>query len=373
MDDGARVASLTTGRGGARRSGRYSSPRSTATCPRRRRSAPRMRHGSLSPTASVSSGGSPSASALTSASACASAPTLPDGDEPFPVIIKNDVAWAPSRSSRRAPPRLRLLQFLRADLQTMTPRPWGPAWQAYPEHDWRTLAVWAWGTASSSTYLLTLPRSTPSASPSLATPAGQGRLLAGAMDDRIAPHLAQRLRLRRRWVLSLRRRRDPPGHHHQLPHWFVPRLSEYADREDRLPSTSTSSAPSSPRAPSSLPRPSETSGPTRPAPSSPTRPRGSSTNGSALATAWASTTVRVSTTSSPRTGSPPSTPPTSSSSAPTRRPRPAVQRPFDPPTAPSPGRLRSDRPRRSGVLLPSFGRGRRRSVLHPGQPVLRRL
>jgi hypothetical protein len=114
----------------------------------------------------------------------------------------------------------------------------GPAQAAYPGHDWRTLAVWAWGAMRVVDYLLTLD----SVDGRRLVVTGHSRsgkaaLLAGALDERFALVAPQgsgcggmaSYRHVGRGAEDLRHIT------HTFPHWFHPRLRRFAGHVPRLP------------------------------------------------------------------------------------------------------------------------------------------
>jgi len=114
----------------------------------------------------------------------------------------------------------------------------GPAQAAYPEHDWATLAVWAWGAMRAADYLLTLPEVD---GKRLAVTghsrSGKAALLAGALDERfalVAPQGsgcagAASYRFREGAVETL------ADITRNFPHWFTPGLKRFVGKEERLP------------------------------------------------------------------------------------------------------------------------------------------
>jgi len=114
----------------------------------------------------------------------------------------------------------------------------GPAQAAYPNHDWGTLAVWAWGASRVTDYLLTLPRVDPQKIVITGhSRSGKTALLAGALDNRFALVVPQgsgcggaaayRVKSPRAESLA-----QVTGN---FPHWFHPRLRAFAGQEARLP------------------------------------------------------------------------------------------------------------------------------------------
>ncbi|MCC6490355.1 MAG: acetylxylan esterase [Candidatus Hydrogenedentes bacterium] len=110
----------------------------------------------------------------------------------------------------------------------------------YPEYDWASLAVWAWGAMRMVDYLATQPEV--DAARIVLTGhsrAGKAALLAGALDERIAvtvPHAsgaggAGSYLIVERGVETLALITEPARFHY----WFHPRLAEFAGKEKELP------------------------------------------------------------------------------------------------------------------------------------------
>jgi hypothetical protein len=110
----------------------------------------------------------------------------------------------------------------------------------YPEHDWATLSVWAWGAMRMVDYLLTCPEIDAGRIAITGhSRRGKTALLAGALDTRIAltaPHAsgaggAGCWRFNNPDAESLDAITDPE----RFGYWFVPGFRAFAGREDRLP------------------------------------------------------------------------------------------------------------------------------------------
>ena len=166
--------------------------------------------------------------------------TLPDGDGPFPSIIRGDLCW-----SRAAPEIVEavvrrgylLAEFDRTDLAPDKNVREGGLYDAYPDADFGALAAWAWGFHRVTDYLCTLPEA--DREKIVATGhsrGGKAALLAGALDERIAltvpnnsgcmgagctrfPHEGETLER----ITTV------------FPYWFSPRLAAFVGHEDRLP------------------------------------------------------------------------------------------------------------------------------------------
>ena len=110
----------------------------------------------------------------------------------------------------------------------------------YPDYDWASLAVWAWGAMRVVDYLEQVePADAARIVLTGHSRAGKVALLAGALDQRIAltvPHAsgaggAGSYRVVEDGVETLALITDPERFHY----WFHPRLAEFAGREDELP------------------------------------------------------------------------------------------------------------------------------------------
>lgn len=132
------------------------------------------------------------------------------------------------------------VQYQREDLDPDKPGVMGPAQQAYPDHDWATIAVWAWGASRVVDYLesrddIDLAKLAVTGH----SRGGKAALMAGAVDERfalVAPNGsgcggAGSFRESPRDAESLAQITDPERFHY----WFHPNLRWFAGRENRLP------------------------------------------------------------------------------------------------------------------------------------------
>ncbi len=166
---------------------------------------------------------------------------IPNGPGPFPVILKND------RSIFQVPIAEEIVNrgyivadYARTDLDPDQNNVVGPAQAAYPDYDWATLAVWAWGGMRVIDYLITLD----CVDQHKIVFTGQSRggktaLLAGAFDDRIAVTApngsgcggAGSYRILGQKPENL----DDITKPSRFSYWFHPRLREFVNRENQLP------------------------------------------------------------------------------------------------------------------------------------------
>lgn len=116
----------------------------------------------------------------------------------------------------------------------------GPAQAAYPDHDWGSLAVWAWGASRVLDYLETLPEI--NAKQAVITGhsrTGKAALLAGALDDRFSMVVpngsgaggAALFRHKPNGVETL----ELITQAKRFKSWFQAEFSQFADRESALP------------------------------------------------------------------------------------------------------------------------------------------
>jgi len=166
---------------------------------------------------------------------------IPKGSGPFPVILKNDrrifqVPIAEEIISRG----YIVADYARTDLDPDENGVVGSAQAAYPDYDWATLAVWAWGGMRVIDYLVTLD----AVDRDKIVFTGQSRggktaLLAGALDQRIAVTApngsgcggAGSYRVLGKKPETL----DDITKPSRFSYWFHPRLKEFVGRENQMP------------------------------------------------------------------------------------------------------------------------------------------
>lgn len=166
-----------------------------------------------------------------------------EGKGPYPVILVNEPVWGKSLADAAEMITSRghiFAGFDRHDLDKDNADRSDGVHPIYPEYDWATLAVWAWGASRMIDYLETEPR----ADVSRILHAGHSRggkaaLWAAANDKRItvaSPHQsgcggAGSFRIHGPACETLDAITDPKRFHY----WFQPRLRDFVGKEDRLP------------------------------------------------------------------------------------------------------------------------------------------
>ncbi len=166
---------------------------------------------------------------------------VPRGQGPFPVIIKNyhDIFKVPVAEELVGRGYI-VVDYKRTDLDPDRRNVVGAAQAAYPEYDWGTLAVWAWGGMRVIDYLETLDEvDTTKIVFTGQSRGGKTALLAGALDERIAITVpngsgcggAGCYRICDDRAESLEQITDP----NRFGYWFARRFRRFAGREERLP------------------------------------------------------------------------------------------------------------------------------------------
>ena len=166
---------------------------------------------------------------------------IPKGKGPFPVILKND------RDIFKVPIAEEIVKrgyivadYNRTDLDPDRKASVGPAQEAYPDYDWATLAVWAWGGMRVIDYLVTLDVVDKKRIAFTGhSRGGKTALLAGALDERIAlvaPNGsgcggAGCYRFEGEKSESLEQITNP----RRFSYWFHPRFRDFAGKETKLP------------------------------------------------------------------------------------------------------------------------------------------
>jgi len=166
---------------------------------------------------------------------------IPKGKGPFPVILKNDSGIFKVPIAEEIVKRGYIVaDYNRTDLAPDRKAAVGPAQQAYPDYDWATLAVWAWGGMRVIDYLLTLDVVDKKRIAFTGhSRGGKTALLAGALDERIAlvaPNGsgcggAGCYRFEGENSESLEQITNP----RRFSYWFHPRFRDFADKETKLP------------------------------------------------------------------------------------------------------------------------------------------
>lgn len=113
---------------------------------------------------------------------------IPKGKGPFPVILKNDRCILNVPIAEEIVNRGYIVaDYVRTNLDPDNKDTVGPAQSAYPDYDWATLAVWAWGGMRVIDYLVTLDIVDKERIAFTGhSRGGKTALLAGALDERIA-------------------------------------------------------------------------------------------------------------------------------------------------------------------------------------------
>ncbi len=166
---------------------------------------------------------------------------IPKGKGPFPVILKNDSRIFNVPIAEEVVKRgLIVADYVRTELDPDRKAAVGPAQEAYPDYDWATLAVWAWGGMRVIDYLVTLDVVDKKKIAFTGhSRGGKTALLAGALDERIAlvaPNGsgcggAGCYRFEGENAESLEQITNP----RRFAYWFHPRFRDFADKETRLP------------------------------------------------------------------------------------------------------------------------------------------
>lgn len=165
----------------------------------------------------------------------------PESNKRLPVIIREEHALGHTEEVPAVVGReFMFVEFAREDLDPDEAHVVGPAQAAYPEYDWATLAVWAWGAMRVVDYL----ESRDDVDMKRIGIVGHSRggkmaLLAGALDERFSLVAANgsgaggagcyRIQGKHVETLELITRPDRFGY------WFHPRLRQFAGQESRLP------------------------------------------------------------------------------------------------------------------------------------------
>ena len=159
----------------------------------------------------------------------------------LPVIIREEAALGHIEEVPLLMQRgFMLVEYAREDLDPDKPNEVGPAQRAYPDHDWATLAVWAWGGMRVVDYLETRDDVDLDRIGIVGhSRGGKMALLAGALDERFALVAANGsgcggagcYRIKNEKCETLAKITEPA----RFGYWFHPRLRWFENKEDRLP------------------------------------------------------------------------------------------------------------------------------------------
>ena len=162
---------------------------------------------------------------------------VPPGEGPFPVIIREEGTL---NGNDFVPTLLdhgyMFIEYARHDLDPDRKGVEGVAQQAYPDHDWATLAVWAWGGMRVVDYLET--RADVDIDRIAITGHSRGgkmALLAGAMDERIALVVPVQSGAGGAGCYTLLGPGAESLEMNDKPHWYADRILMFHGRTDRLP------------------------------------------------------------------------------------------------------------------------------------------
>lgn len=166
---------------------------------------------------------------------------IPSGSGKFPVMVREEHALGHIEEVPLLMERQFIfVEYAREDLDPDKPNIEGPAQAAYPDYDWATLAVWAWGGMRVMDYLETREDvQLDQVGITGHSRGGKTALLAGALDDRfalVAPNGsgcggAGCFRIEGKKCETLELITQPE----RFGYWFHPRFRWFADQEERLP------------------------------------------------------------------------------------------------------------------------------------------
>jgi len=166
---------------------------------------------------------------------------IPPHDGRLPVIVREEAALGHLDEVPLLMKRgFILVEYARQDLDPDQSGVVGPAQLAYPDYDWATLAVWAWGGMRVVDYLETRSDVDLQRIGIVGhSRGGKMALLAGALDERFALIAANGsgcggagcYRIQSKKCETLGQITDPK----RFAYWFHPRLRWFDGKEDRLP------------------------------------------------------------------------------------------------------------------------------------------
>lgn len=164
---------------------------------------------------------------------------VPKGPGPFPVIIKNthtlDTVPITGEIVKRG---YAVSEYIRTDLDDDKPDSVGLAQAAWPDCDWATLAVWAWGTHRVVDYVMTLDNIDKARIIVTGhSRGGKTAMLAGALDERVALTAPNSSGAGGTGCYRVLGQRAQSLEHitRKFPHWFHGRFRSFANKEALLP------------------------------------------------------------------------------------------------------------------------------------------
>jgi hypothetical protein len=167
--------------------------------------------------------------------------TIPAGEGPFPVIIKGDLCWGRVAAAIVESAIRRgyiVAEFDRTQIAPDNADRTKGVHPLYPDHDWSTLAAWAWGFHRVTDYLLTQKNVNPKRIAITGhSRGGKAALLAGALDERIsltAPNGSGCGGAGCYRVLG-DKCEDIEAITKRFPYWFHPRFKEFVGHVDQIP------------------------------------------------------------------------------------------------------------------------------------------
>ena len=162
---------------------------------------------------------------------------VPEGDGPFPVVIREEGTLGRTKQIGMFLERgYMFVEYARHDLDPDRKDTVGAAQAAYPEYDWATLAVWAWGGMRMVDWL----ESRDDVDGKMIAITGHSRggkmaLLAGAMDERFALVVPNGSGAGGAGSYRHLGPGAESGGMNDKPHWYHERMQRFAEKEERLP------------------------------------------------------------------------------------------------------------------------------------------